>query len=446
MPNRQPRALGLQQQEPDRRPPTPDRTPSWLPALLAAVVTGYAVLVRPGGLTDLGVYLGAASGLRNGTSLYDFISGNAPFTYPPFAGLLFIPLTWVPLEAMRVAWTLATTGTVLALATLITRNVRRQSPADPTPRSSPVPTTPGAATTPAAACRAPAARQASTGPGTSQADNVLQRWGAAGLALLLVLSAPVSSDLKYGQVSIFLAALVVVDVLGRHRGCGVLIGLAAAIKLTPLIFLPMLFFGGRRREAVTAASTFVACGALAAVVLPGDSWRFWTSEVTHVSRLGYLTSVGNQSLNAALLRMDVAAGVRAAAVLTIGGLVVLLALRRSSRLARDGDWLSAMVIVGAAGIVFSPVSWTHHQVWLVLAVLLPVTRLRRAWPIMVVATMVLPVTALGPPIWSNARLLLAITVAAIVPITRAGKVRFTIVAEVSGFHHDGGNRNADRLA
>ncbi|MDT5030106.1 MAG: alpha,2-mannosyltransferase, partial [Actinoplanes sp.] len=90
MPNRQPqalgpqpRALGPQRQEPDRQPPTLDRTPSWLPALLAAVVTGYAVLVRPGGLTDLGVYLGAASGLRNGTSLYDFISGTAPFTYPP---------------------------------------------------------------------------------------------------------------------------------------------------------------------------------------------------------------------------------------------------------------------------------------------------------------------------------------------------------------------------
>jgi alpha-1,2-mannosyltransferase len=72
--------------------------------------------------------------------------------------------------------------------------------------------------------------------------------------------------------------------------------------------------------------------------------------------------------------------------------------------------------------VLSPVSWTHHQIWLVLAALLPVRGpawIRPAWTMLVLAVMVLPVTALGTPLWSNARLLLAVAVAAAVPLAIA---------------------------
>jgi alpha-1,2-mannosyltransferase len=245
-----------------------------------------------------------------------------------------------------------------------------------------------------------------------------------------MLSAPLSSDLRYGQVSVFLAALVVADVLvlRRSRLHGVLIGVTAAIKLTPLIFIPMLWFAGRRRAAVTATATFAGCGLIAAVVLPGDSWRFWTVEVSRVSRLGYIESPGNQSLNGALLRFDLPPALRAVVVLIIGGAVAAVALWRAARLGRNGDWVSALIVTGAASIVLSPVSWTHHQIWLVLAVLLPVRvrhtaqgargarNARRAWNGVVLVVMVLPVTALGPPLWSNARLLLAIVIAALLPL------------------------------
>jgi alpha-1,2-mannosyltransferase len=193
----------------------------------------------------------------------------------------------------------------------------------------------------------------------------------------------------------------------------VLIGLAAAVKLTPLIFIPMLWCGGRRRAAVTAAATFLSCGAAAWVLLPAESWRFWATEVRNVDRLGYITSVGNQSLNAALLRWGADDTARSGAVLLLGGLIVLLSLRRAAKLARAGNWPAATIVVGAAGIVFSPVSWTHHQVWLVVAAFLPIHRAYR-WAIL--AVMLLPVTALGPPLWSNARLLLAVAAAALLPI------------------------------
>jgi alpha-1,2-mannosyltransferase len=344
----------------------------WLPAVLAALITAWAVLARPADvrLSDLGVYTGAVEGLSHGASLYDFISaGNAPFTYPPFAGLVFLPLAGAPAVPLQLAWTLATILTVAGLAMLLARRK------------------------------------------------------AAWLALVLVLSAPVSSDLKYGQVSLFLAAMIAVDVLAlrRSRWQGLLIGVAAAIKLTPLIFIPLLWLAGRRRAAVLATAAFAACGALAALALPGDSWRFWTTEISHVSRLGYITSVGNQSLNGALLRVELSAPARSAIVLLAGGTIAALALYRATCRARAGDWLSALVLTGAASVVLSPVSWTHHQIWLVLAALLPVRGAawaRRAWPALVLVVMLLPVPALGPPLWSNSRLLLAIAIAVLLPLTR----------------------------
>jgi alpha-1,2-mannosyltransferase len=357
----------------------------WLPAALVAVVTAYAALTRPEAirLSDLGVYVGAVDGLRHGAGLYDFISaGNAPFTYPPFAGLLFWPLALVSTLPLQVGWTLLTLATVWWLAHLMGRV---------------------------------------SGSGAVS---------ASALGLALVLSAPISSDLRYGQVSVFLAALVVADVLVLRgsRLHGVLIGVAAAVKLTPLIFIPMLWFAGRRRAAVTAAATFAGCGLIAAVVLASDSWRFWTVEVSRVSRLGYIESAGNQSLNGALLRFDLPSMLRAVVALIIGGTVAAMALWRAARLGRNGDWVSALIVTGAASIVLSPVSWTHHQIWLVLAVLLPIRargatpgaqgawNMRRAWIGVVLVVMVLPVTALGPPLWSNARLLLAIVIAALLPL------------------------------
>ena len=343
----------------------------WLPAALAALITVWVTLTRPPHalLTDLAVYTGAVDGLTHGASLYDFIStGDAPVTYPPFAGLVFLPIVDVLPFALRLGWTLATVAAVAGLARLLGR-------------------------------RAPL------------------------YAFVLLLSAPVASNLKFGQVSVFLAALIAVDVLAlrQSRWQGLLIGLAAAIKLTPLIFIPMLWLAGRRRAAVLATATFATCGTLAALALPGDSWRFWTTEVSQVSRLGHITGIGNQSLNAALLRFELSAPARSAIVLLAGGTIAALALHRAAVQARAGDWLSALVLTGTASLVLSPVSWTHHQIWLVLAALLPVagaTWTRYAWPALVLAVMLLPVPALGPPLWSNSRLLLALVIAALLPLAR----------------------------
>ncbi|MGK5681867.1 glycosyltransferase 87 family protein [Actinoplanes sp. URMC 104] len=371
----------------------------WLTAGLVAAATAGAALAKPveARLTDLSVYLGAVGGLADGASLYDFTRGAAPFTYPPFAALLFTPLTWLPVPLVQVAWTLATLAVVAALAALAPSAQREPAQREP-------------------AQREPAQREAARRE-PAQRRPAYQKQSAVPLAALaLMLSAPVASNLKYGQVSLFLAALIVTDFLALRRTPwhGALIGLAAAVKLTPLIFIPLLWFAGRRAAAAVAGATFAGCALLAVITLPGDSWRFWTGEVFHVSRLGHITGVGNQSLNGALLRLGVATDVRSALVLLLGGAVAGAALVRAVRLARKDDWFSAMVVVGAASVVLSPVSWTHHQIWLVMAALLPVPH--RGWRPAVLALMLLPVTAV--PLLGESRLLLAIAVAAVVPLGR----------------------------
>ena len=65
--------------------------------------------------------------------------------------------------------------------------------------------------------------------------------------------------------------MVAADLLRRHDGGrwqGLATGLAAGVKLTPLIFLAYLAITGRVRAAVTAAGTFVATVAAGFILLP----------------------------------------------------------------------------------------------------------------------------------------------------------------------------------
>ena len=176
-----------------------------------------------------------------------------------------------------------------------------------------------------------------------------------------------------------------------------------------------------------ATATFAALGALAWALAPADSLRFWTAEVFGVLQLDATLHLANSSLNGALLRWDVAPSVRAVLVPVAGLTVAALALFRATRSARAGHPLAGVVIVGAASLVLSPLSWTHHQVWLVLAALLVVERAGWWWAAGVLAVMVLPLPAWladlpGGAVTGELRLLLAVAVAAAVPFAATRRV------------------------
>jgi len=345
-------------------------------ALAAWSVT--AALTRPAydRLADLHVYLGAVRAMRDGTPLYSYAAENGdPFTYPPFAALVFWPLGAVAEPMVQVAWTLVTVAGVTALAAALTlRN------------------------------------------GIAGRQRFLVVMLAA--ATVLLASAPVQSNLRFGQVSIFVVLLALVDALGLlpRRAGGLLIGVAAAIKLTPLLFVPYLWVVGRRRDAVRAGAAFVGCALVAWVVWPSASVTFWTRAVFTTSRIGDLSSTGNQSLNGTLLRYAIPTGERMVAWAVLAALVCLVAFLCAREYHRRGQVALAAVVIGCATVAVSPVSWTHHQIWTVLAGILLVAGPRRgriAAGVIVLVTMSVQVGAVLPAggfLRDNARALCAVAV------------------------------------
>lgn len=355
----------------------------WCAAVLAVLVNAVVTLRRPepDRMADLQVYLGSVRTLLDGGSLYDFAAWNgAPFTYPPFAGIVFLPLPALGPDAARLLWLGALVGALVVLAVVVRR------------------------------CAGPPARDAAG-------------W-LPGVLLVCAVSAPVASNIRFGQVSLFLVLLVVLDeaavVPARLRG--VATGLAAALKLTPAVFVLYWWLTGRRAEAGRAVAAAAVATALAWVALPEDSARYWGGLVLSADRVGDLGAVGNQSLRGLLLRWGAPEPWVPASAALLGLAVLACAVVRARRAYRGGDPLASAVIVGAAGLALSPVSWTHHQVWLVLAVFVPAGATRAArwvWAGALVLFALLPLGPWGGGVWrgfgENARALLAVAVAVAVP-------------------------------
>ncbi len=156
----------------------------------------------------------------------------------------------------------------------------------------------------------------------------------------MVLLDPVRQTFLLGQVNLFLALMVVADMtLDLPLPRGILVGLAAAIKVTPIIFIPYLLLTRQGRAGLRATATFCAAALLAAAFNFSTSWAYWTHYIHDPQRAGMLSWIGNQGvLGAPLERMighTVSTPVTFAIVLTVaavGVAVAAAAYRRSSPL------------------------------------------------------------------------------------------------------------------
>jgi alpha-1,2-mannosyltransferase len=192
--------------------------------------------------------------------------------------------------------------------------------------------------------------------------------GTAGIALGLE---PVAQTLGFGQINLLLMALVLADLAlpdsRPWKGAGV--GLAAAVKLTPALFIGYLVLTRRLRAAAVACATFAAAVALGFLALPAPSRRFWFGGLfVNSERVGGVAYAGNQSVNGALVRL--LGGVNQArpawlvAAVLAGGAGLLLAVWASRR----GEELLAISVAALTALLVSPISWSHHWVWVVLLV------------------------------------------------------------------------------
>jgi alpha-1,2-mannosyltransferase len=156
-------------------------------------------------------------------------------------------------------------------------------------------------------------------------------------------------------------------VLGARgsRFAGMGIGLATAIKLTPGVFLLYLLVTRQWRAAAVATGTAAAATVGVAVLAPDASREFWTAALFDTNRVGNLAYVANQSLQGVVARWDPAYPSRLAWLVAVL-LVVVLWVRRC----RVADRPAALATTGALGCLISPVTWTHHLIWLIPALVL----------------------------------------------------------------------------
>jgi alpha-1,2-mannosyltransferase len=308
------------------RLPRTDRGRLFLVLGLAAAVTGFTAtvpLLRD--WFDLRVYYGTIDAwAHHDGRIYDYLVPGTTygFTYPPFAALSMLPMALVGLH------TAIAIGLLLNLAALA------------------------------------AVVWILVGP-------ALRRYGWFGFAMaacLLALFEPVRDTFSFGQVNLLLLALVLSDAwllsTGRGRRAGVGIGLAAAIKLTPAIFIGMLLLARRWRAAAVATAVAAAATALAARVAPDASRFYWTHALWDTDRIGRLGYVSNQSLQGVLARL-VAPGEPSKALWATSALVVLCVWAwRTSRAVADEDWIAAFALTGLTACLVSPITWVHHLVWL----------------------------------------------------------------------------------
>jgi alpha-1,2-mannosyltransferase len=325
---------------------TPSRILPVTVPLLALALAG--LVVHTGGRhIDLEVYRFGVQAWLAGGNLYGDLPETAghivlPFIYPPFAALLMVPLAVVP---WVVAWVGLLGISTLSLGATLYVVARRLWPSGGRGGALSV-----------ASIALPLALAVEPGRAIDF-DHPVEGRPALGLE-------PVLQTIEFGQINLVLMALVALDCLVARPKWprGMLIGIAAAIKLTPAAFV--LFFLLRRdyRAAVTAAVSGAVATGIGFVVSPGQSWTFWSDPAGGVSGSPFFT---NQTFEAILVRAGVEGSVRTAVWLLLS--VGLLALAAPAIRRAPGPL--ALVTLAAVALLVSPTSWSHHWVWVAPALL-----------------------------------------------------------------------------
>ena len=301
----------------------------WLAAgaLAVAWAVGTADARLAGWPIDLEVYRAAGEVWRQGHRLY--LAGYPyglgpylPFTYPPFAAVVLGGLSLLPLAA---AWALLT-GLGLALLAV------------------------------------------TAGLGWRIAPIPVIGWKrlalGVGLGVAAITVEPVQSTIMYGQINLVLMGMVALDCLVATPRWprGVLLGVAAAIKLTPLVFVLVLLLRRQWGAAATALGTFTAAACVGALALPADSRDYWFHTLLDPDRIGILDTATNQGVRGVLERW----GISGSGPWLAGcAVVAVLTLVSTSYLVARGDQLGSLLTTAAGALLLSPISWSHHWVWCV---------------------------------------------------------------------------------
>jgi alpha-1,2-mannosyltransferase len=375
-------------------------------AVTALCALGFWWLWRSQHFFDLKIYIAAEKWWLGGHNLYDFaqpdaLQGSLSFTYPPFAALVLTPLGLLPASA---GYALMTVGTLASVAVT-----------------------------------------------TWWLTSAFQsHWYAFGIALpMVLLIEPTRATLSFGQINMWLVLLIMADLLvglpKARQWAGVGIGLAAAIKLTPALFIVYLFLSRRTRAALTATATAAGATLVAALVAPNATRDYWFSALWNTSRVGRTDYTANQSLNGLLSRLFSPDKPPAMVWAALALVFAIIGLWRAAIAARAGDEITGLALTGLTAGLISPITWVHHLYWFVPAIAalvlaaLRAANPRRAWLILCAAAAYAicvvgvdtlkdwgieqrPTPSLSEFLMRNAFVLLAAALVVFLPVPRARRV------------------------
>ncbi|OBI31270.1 mannosyltransferase [Mycolicibacter terrae] len=312
-----------------------NRVTASAPLLLAASVLARLAWTyltpRGANFVDLHVYISGAAALGRPGGLYDYVYADQtpdfplPFTYPPFAAVVFYPLHLLPFGLVALLWQIGTMAALYGVVRLSQRLL---------------------------------------GAAGGAGRRVAMAWTAVG-----IWTEPLRSTFDYGQINVILVLAVLYAVYSsRWWVSGLLVGLAAGVKLTPAI--AGLYLAGVRRwaAAVFSAAVFAATVAVSVWVTGDQARRYFTELLGDAHRVGPIGTSFNQSWRGGISRIlghDAGYGPPVLIAVAVTAVLAVLAWRALSSNPARPDPLGLLLVVELFGLLASPISWTHHWVWLV---------------------------------------------------------------------------------
>jgi hypothetical protein len=277
------------------------------------------------------LYRGMPYELGGGAAVH---SGRAYFVNLPLVAWLFVPFTLLSLKAAGFALLALNVAATLASLALVLNRLERAPP-----------------------------------------------WAPWLVMLVFASSGPLQRALNMGQTTpLILLLLLLVERGLRARAdvrAGLLLGLICAIKVPPLIWIPLLLLRGRWRAAVAAVAT-VSALVVASVLCYGTSLHVEYLARAFGSHAGtYVGAFGNQSLTALLARTLSSADLleftpqpasfALEALGWIGTLALAAGLVRAVGSGGSVDHRRLQLELGAAltfALIVLPISWVHYGVWM----------------------------------------------------------------------------------
>lgn len=225
--------------------------------------------------------------------------------------------------------------------------------------------------------------------------------------LALTLSEPLRYGLWLGQTTPIILLLTVAGIALARRHpflAGLLLALPVSIKITPVLVAVWWLVDPRRRKALLGLVTGLAAlaGVQLAVAGPRVVGAYW--DALHHVQQTTTTGFSNQSVAGWLVDFLVHQPVATYPTRTIPGWVsalctaalvvsVVLVVLRALHLRRHGVDAEPFATAGllVAGLPFTPLSWTHYYLVLLVPAAVLITAARRSgrsWPYLVVAAFV----------------------------------------------------------